>query len=114
MNRTCGYTIEREIVDVLLDENPQLSENQFRNAGGGLVTLVLSFESARKMRLYRLAKELKFHSRHCAAQVVAVSMPAAGGKAWEVVPLSHLQELADEAVSTKDQRRLEAALRPRV
>ncbi|MFJ8699445.1 hypothetical protein [Streptomyces ardesiacus] len=101
-------------MSVLLEENPQLSEAHFREAGGGLVTLVLTFESARKMRVHRLAKDLKFQAQHCAAQAVAVTMPAIGGKAWEVVPLSYLRELADEAVSTKDQRRLEAALRPRV
>jgi hypothetical protein len=114
MNRTCGYSLQREIVDVLLDENPQLSANQIRQAGGGVVALVLRVENAKRMRVYRLAKELKFHSRHCAAQVVAVSMPAEGGSAWEVLPLSHLKGLAEEAVSLKDQLKLEAALRPRV
>jgi hypothetical protein len=113
MNGTCGYTLQREIVDVLLDENPHITENQIQEAGGGVVALVLSVESARKMRLYRLAKELKFHSRYSAARVVAVSMPTERGTAWEVLPLSYLQGLADEAVSAKDQRRLEAALRPR-
>lgn len=113
MNRTCGYTLEREIVDVLLDENPHITDGQIQEAGGGVVALVLSVESARRIRLYRLAKELKFHSRHSAARVVAVSMSTDSGPAWEVVPLPYLQSLADEAVSTKDQRRLEAALRPR-
>lgn len=114
METNCGYTLKREIVDVLLDENPQISENQLRQAGGGVVALVLSVESARRMRLYRLSKELKFQSRHSAAQVVAVTMPTRNGPAWEVLPLSYLQGLADEAVLTKDQKRLEAALRPRV
>jgi hypothetical protein len=114
METGCGYTLKREIIDVLLDENPQISENQILQSGGGVVALVLSVESARRMRLYRLAKELKFQSRHSAAQVVAVTMPTAHGQAWEVIPLSHLQQLAEEAVSTKDQKRLEAALRPRV
>lgn len=114
MNMACGYTLQREIVGVLLHENPQITENQIREAGGGVVALVLSVESARKMRLYRLAKELKFHSRHSAARVVAVSMPSDDGPTWEVLPLSYLQNLADEAVSIKDQKRLEAALRPRV
>ncbi|MER6102383.1 hypothetical protein ABT115_08640 [Streptomyces sp. NPDC001832] len=114
MNATCGYTLEREIVGVLLEENPQISTNQIQEAGGGVVALILSVESARRMRIYRLAKELKFHSRSSTAQVVAVSMPTKGGTEWEVVPLSYLQGLADEAVSTKDQKRLEAALRPRV
>lgn len=113
MNGTCGYTLEREIVGVLLNENPHITENQIQEAGGGVVALVLSVESARRMRLYRLAKELKFHSRYSAARVVAVSMPTGSGPAWEVLPLSYLQSLADEAVSVKDQKKLEAALRPR-
>ncbi|MFF9653063.1 hypothetical protein [Streptomyces sp. NPDC014622] len=114
MNRTFGYSLEREIVDVLLDENPQISDDQIRDAGGGVVALVLTVENAKRMRVYRLAKELRFHSRHSAAQVVAVSMPAAHGPAWEVVSLPYLQSLADEAVTHKDQLRLEAALRSRV
>jgi hypothetical protein len=111
MNGTCGYSLQREIVDVLLDENPEISGNEIRNAGGGVVALVLSVEKPKRMRLYRLAKELKFHSRHSAAQVVAVTMPTAGGPAWEVLPLSYLQALADEAADLKSQHRLEAALR---
>jgi hypothetical protein len=114
MNATCGYTLQREIVDVLLEENPHITENQIQEAGGGVVALVLSVESARNMRLYRLAKELNFHSRYSGAQVVAVSMPADRGTAWTVLPLSHLQGLTEEAVSAKDQQRLGAALRPRV
>ncbi|WP_326827410.1 hypothetical protein [Streptomyces sp. NBC_01751] len=101
-------------MDVLLDENPQITDHQIRDAGGGVVALVLTVENARRMKVYRLAKELKFHSRHSAAQVVAVSMPARYGPAWEVVSLSYLQSLADEAVDLKDQRKLQAALRPRV
>lgn len=114
MSGTCGYTLEREIIDVLLKDNPRITERQIREAGGGVVALVLSVESARRIRLYRLVKELKFHSRYSAARVVAVSMPADGGPAWEILPLSHLQSLAEEAVSMKDQKRLEAALKPRV
>lgn len=114
MNQNCGYKLEREFVDVLLDKNPLISQDQIREAGGGMLALVLSVESARRIRLYRLAKELKFQARHSAAQVVAVSMPAGDGRTWEVVPLSYLQGLADEAVALKDQTRLEAALRPRV
>ncbi len=114
MNRTCGYSLQREIVDILLDENPEISDNEIRNAGGGVVALVLTVENPQQMRLYRLAKELKFHSRHSAAQVVAVTMKTPVGPAWEVLPLSYLQSLADEAVSLKSQHRLEAALRPRV
>ncbi|MYX26036.1 hypothetical protein GTY75_05020 [Streptomyces sp. SID8381] len=114
MPKTCGYVLEREIVDVLVDKNPHISADQISEAGGGVVTLVLSVESARRMRVYRLAKELRFHSRYSAARTVAVSMPTQQGPAWEVVPLSFLQGLADEAVLTKDQRRLEAALSPRV
>jgi hypothetical protein len=114
MSRTCGYDLKREIVDVLLNENPQISGNQIQKAGGGVVALVLTVENAKRMRVYRLAKELKFHTRYSAAQVVAVSMPTESGPAWEVIPLSHLQSLADEAVSLKNQLKLEAALRPRV
>lgn len=114
MNGTCGYSLQREIVDVLLNENPEISDNEIRNAGGGVVALVLTVEKPRKMRLHRLARELKFQSRHSAAQVVAVTMATTGGPAWEVLPLSYLQGLADDAVALKDQRRLQAALRPRV
>ncbi|MFG3176602.1 hypothetical protein ACGFZC_16275 [[Kitasatospora] papulosa] len=113
-NRTCGYSLQREIVDILLNENPEISHAEFRNAGGGLVALVLSVETPKRLRLHRLARELKFHTRHSAAQVVAVTMPTAGGPAWEVLPLSYLQGLAEEAVALKDQRRLQAALRVRV
>ncbi|MGW5773091.1 hypothetical protein ACWEVY_28560 [Streptomyces longwoodensis] len=101
-------------MDVLLDKNPLISADQISEAGGGVVALVLSVESARRMRLYRLAKELNYHSRYSAARAVAVSMPTQNGPAWEVVPLSYLQSLADEAIQMRDQRRLEAALRPRV
>lgn len=114
MNRACGYSLQREIVAVLLDENPEISGNEIRSAGGGVVALVLTVEKPRKMRLYRLAKELKFQSRHSAAQVVAVTMPTERGPAWEVLPLSFLRELAEDAVALKDQRRLQAALKPRV
>ncbi|MFE5542790.1 hypothetical protein ACFQ71_03120 [Streptomyces sp. NPDC056534] len=113
-NETSGYSLQREIIDLLLNENPGLSGSEIRKAGGGVVALVLSVEKPKRMRLYRLAKELKFHSRHCAAQVVAVTMPTAVGPAWEVLPLSYLQSLADEAADLKSQHRLEAALRPRV
>jgi hypothetical protein len=101
-------------VDVLLNENPEISGNQIQKAGGGVVALVLTVENAKRMRVYRLAKDLKFHTRYSAAQVVAVSMPTESGPAWEVLPLSDLQSLADEAVSLKNQLKLEAALRPRV
>jgi hypothetical protein len=114
MPRACGYTLEREIVEVLVSRNPHISADQIGEAGGGVVALVLSVESTRNMRLYRLAKELRFHSRYSAAKAVAVSMPTRQGPAWEVVPLSTLQSLADEAALTKDQKRLEAALRSRV
>lgn len=112
MNGTCGYSLQREIVDVLLNENPEISDTEIRNAGGGVVALVLSVKKPKGMRLYRLAKELRFHARHSSAQVVAVTMPTAGGPAWEVLPLSYLQALADEAADLKNLRRLEAALRP--
>ncbi|MFF8629666.1 hypothetical protein [Streptomyces werraensis] len=101
-------------MDVLLDENPGISLDQITEAGGGIVALVLSVKNARSLRVYRLAKELRFQSRHSAARVVAVNMPTQQGPAWEVLPLTYLQQLADEAVFTKDQKRLEAALRPRV
>lgn len=101
-------------MDVLLNENPEISDNEIRNAGGGVVALVLSVENPMRMRLFRLAKELKFHTRHSAARVVAVTMPTADGPTWEVLPVSFLQSLADEAIDLKDQYRLEAALRPRV
>ncbi|MEU6765887.1 hypothetical protein ABZ916_25630 [Streptomyces sp. NPDC046853] len=114
MNRTCGYSLQREIVEILLDENPEISDTEIQSAGGGIVALVLKVEKPQKMRLYRLAKELKFHSRHSAAQVVAVTMGTPDGPAWEVLPLSYLQSLADEALTLKSQRRLEAALRPSV
>ncbi|MFI1530062.1 hypothetical protein [Streptomyces griseus] len=114
MNRDYGYSLHREIVDVLLDENPEISDNEIRSAGGGVVALVLTVEKPRNMRLYRLVKELKFQARHSAAQVVAVTMPAESGPAWEVLSLSFLRELAEDAVAFKDQRRLQAALKPRV
>ncbi|MGW2715516.1 hypothetical protein ACWC4J_42165 [Streptomyces sp. NPDC001356] len=101
-------------MDVLLDENPQLSGAEVTEAGGGVVALVLAVESPKRLKIYRLAKELNFHSRYSAARVVVVSMPTGTGKAWEVVPLSYLKELAEEAVSLRDQITLEAALRPRV
>ncbi|MFI8815738.1 MULTISPECIES: hypothetical protein [unclassified Streptomyces] len=114
MNETIGFSIQREIVDVLLNENPEISVNQIRKSGGGVVALVLTVERPKRMRLHRLAKELKFHSRHSAARVVAVTMPTAEGPAWEVLPLAYLQGLADDAVALKRQYQLEAALRPRV
>lgn len=114
MTGTSGYSLQREITGVLLDENPGLSGEELRKAGGGVVTLVLSVEKPKKMRLFRLSRDLRFHSRHSAARVVAVTMPTEDGPAWEVLPLPYLQGLADEAVVLKTQLRLEAALRPRV
>jgi len=114
MNGTCGYGLQREIVDILLNENPQISENQVKEAGGGVVALVLTVQKPGRIRVSRLVKELKFHARYSAARVVAVSMSAQGEQAWEVVPLSFLQDLADEALALKSQYRLEAALSPRV
>lgn len=114
MDRSCGYVLERRFVGDILDEYPQISESLIQQAGGGIVALVLYVRSVQRMRLYRLAKELKFHSRYSAAQAVAVSMPTRQGRVWEGIPLSSLLSIADEAVALKDQRRLEAALRPRV
>ncbi|MEU3436748.1 hypothetical protein [Streptomyces sp. NPDC006863] len=112
MNGTFGYSLQREIVDVLLNENPEISDSEIQNAGGGAVALVLTMQKPRAVRLHRLAKELAFHSRRHSAQVVAVTVDTPGGAAWEVLPLSRLRDLTEEAVSFKDQRRLQAALRP--
>ncbi|MCT6776120.1 hypothetical protein LXH09_05710 [Streptomyces sp. CS7] len=111
MNGTSGYSLQREIVDVLLNENPEISDGEIQNAGGGAVALVLTMQKPRAVRLHRLAKELAFHSRRCSAQVVLVTMETPGGVAWEVLPLSRLRDLAEEAISFKSQRRLQAALR---
>ncbi|MFD4608296.1 hypothetical protein ACFWOT_09290 [Streptomyces sp. NPDC058440] len=113
-NMSCGYTLKREIVDVLLAQNPQISEDQIQEAGGGVVVLVLSVGNARRLRLYRLAKDLNFHSRYSAARAVAVSMRTEQGRAWEVISLSYLKGLADEAASVRSQLTLETAVRHRV
>ncbi|MVO87407.1 hypothetical protein GPA10_22235 [Streptomyces sp. p1417] len=112
MKRTYGYSLEREIVDVLLEENPGISHSEIQDAGGGAVALILTVEEPLRIQLNRLATELRFHSRHGAAQAVAVSVAAASGPAWKVLSLPDLQKLTDEAVDLKSQFKLEAALRP--
>lgn len=113
MVRSCGYSLQREIVDVLLDENPELSDAEFRTAGGTVVALVLTVEKPKQILLHRLAKELGAHSRHQADQTVAVTMSTPTGPAWRVLSLARLRRLAEDASDLTGQHRLQAALRRR-
>jgi hypothetical protein len=105
-----GYTIEKEIVDVLLEEQPEISANDIVEAGGGLVAVVLQVKDRRRFNLRSLARDLIRHGGR-GIHVAAISIPTAQGRTWQVVPLDYLRDLADGLYDMKMQLRLEATLR---
>ncbi|MFJ7907519.1 hypothetical protein [Kitasatospora sp. NPDC096204] len=108
----CGYTIDREIVDVLLDQEPTITAEAIREAGGGLVAVVLTVEDRRRLRLRRLAKDLLRLGN--SFQVAAISIRGdEGERDWAVVPLTYLQGLARDLTDLQQQLYLEAVLRKR-
>ncbi|MFJ5066548.1 hypothetical protein ACIQC7_09050 [Kitasatospora sp. NPDC088556] len=109
---TCGYTIDREIVDVLLDQEPTITAEAIREAGGGLVAVVLTVEDRRRLRLRKLARDLLRLGD--GFQVAAISIRGhQGERDWAVVPLPYLQGLARDLTDLQQQLHLEAVLRRR-
>ncbi|MFB7906431.1 hypothetical protein ACFC1T_08405 [Kitasatospora sp. NPDC056076] len=109
---TCGYTIDREIVDVLLNAEPTITAEAIREAGGGLVAVVLTVQDRRRLRLRRLAQDLLRLGN--SFQVAAISIGGKDGERdWAVVPLTYLQGLARDLTDLQQQLRLEAVLRRR-
>ncbi|MEU1176540.1 hypothetical protein ABZ464_02630 [Streptomyces sp. NPDC005820] len=105
-----GYTIEKEIVDVLLEERPEISAADIKQAGGGVVAVILQVKDRRRFNLRNLARDLvRVGGR--GIHVAAISFPTAQGRTWKVVPLDYLRDLAEGMYDMKMQLRLEAALR---
>lgn len=105
-----GYTIEKEIVDVLLEEQPDISAMEVAAAGGGVVAVVLQVKDRRRFNLRSLARDIVRHGGR-GIHVAAISLPTAQGRTWQVVPLDYLRDLADGLYDMKMQLRLEATLR---
>ncbi|MFJ2187812.1 hypothetical protein ACIOJE_07555 [Kitasatospora sp. NPDC087861] len=109
---TSGYTIDREIVDVLLDQEPAISVEAIREAGGGLVAVVLHVEDRRRLKLRALARDLL--RLRGGFQVAAISVRGTDGhRDWAVVPLDYLRGLARDLTDLQQQLHLEAVLRRR-
>jgi hypothetical protein len=105
-----GYTIEKEIVDVLLEKQPEISADDIKQAGGGVVAVILQVKDNRRFNLRSLARDL-VRAGGRGIHVAAISLPTAQGRTWKVVPLDYLRDLADGMNDMKMQLRLEAALR---
>jgi hypothetical protein len=105
-----GYTIEKEIVDILLEEQPDISAMEVAAAGGGVVAVVLQVKDRRRFNLRSLARDIVRHGGR-GIHVAAISLPTAQGRTWQVVPLDYLRDLADGLYDMKMQLRLEATLR---
>ncbi|MFE9455965.1 hypothetical protein OH797_31980 [Streptomyces anulatus] len=105
-----GYTIEKEIVDVLLDEQPEISADEIKQAGGGVVAVILQVKDRRRFNLRSLARDL-VRAGGRGIHVAAISLPTAQGRTWQVVPLDYLRDLAEGLYDMKQQLHLEAALR---
>ncbi|MEU3825212.1 hypothetical protein AB0F36_07785 [Streptomyces sp. NPDC029080] len=105
-----GYTIEKEIIDVLLEERPEISAEDIAEAGGGVVAVILQVQDRRRFNLRNMVRDL-VRAGGRGIHVAAISLPTAQGRTWRVVPLNYLRDLADGLYDMKQQLRLEAALR---
>ncbi|MFD8088954.1 hypothetical protein [Streptomyces malaysiensis] len=105
-----GYTIEKEIVDVLLDGDSGITAEDIEAAGGGAVAVILQVKDRRRFNLRSLARDLLRNSGK-GIHVAAISLPSPQGRTWKVVPLDYLRDLADGLYDMKRQLRLEATLR---
>ncbi|MFC9231339.1 hypothetical protein ACFTZI_20640 [Streptomyces decoyicus] len=105
-----GYAIQKEIVDVLLEEQPDISAEDIVEAGGGIVAVILEVKDRRRFNLKSLSRDL-VRAGGRGVHVAAISFHTARGRTWRVVPLAYLRELAEGMHDMKQQLRLEAALR---
>ncbi|MFJ8041192.1 hypothetical protein ACIRBX_11870 [Kitasatospora sp. NPDC096147] len=112
MTMTHGYTIEKEMVD-LVPGRTGVSAKELEEAGGGVVALVVRVTGRHGISLRSLAKDLA-RSTGRGINTVALSVQEPGGiEEWKAVPVERLVALTKELADLRDQLRVESAVRAR-
>ncbi|MFE4513782.1 hypothetical protein ACFRMQ_06220 [Kitasatospora sp. NPDC056783] len=110
---TGGYSIKREILDLFLMENPAITADEVKEAGGGVVAVVLQVQDPRRLNLRTMLRDLS-QSGGRGVHVAAVGLAdQAGDTDWRIVSLDYLQNLVYGMDDMRRMLRLESSLRAR-